>query len=57
MTEDELRDMALGVTQVRYQGWRKEYGGMKLDWAKRLKDLEKENHRPKRLLADAELAG
>jgi putative transposase len=35
--------------------WRKEYGGMKVDQAKRLKDLEKENARLKRLLADAEL--
>ena len=45
----------LGVTQVTYYRWRKEYGGMKVDQAKRLKDLEKENVRLKRLLADAEL--
>jgi len=45
----------LGVTQVTYYRWRKEYGGMKVDQAKRLKDLEKENARLKRLLADAEL--
>ncbi|MEM8643619.1 MAG: IS3 family transposase [Pseudomonadota bacterium] len=45
----------LGVTQVTYYRWRKEYGGMKIDQAKRLKDLEKENARLKRLLADAEL--
>ena len=45
----------LGVTQVTYYRWRKEYGGMKVDQAKRLKDLEKENGRLKRLLADAEL--
>ncbi|MEM1275288.1 MAG: transposase, partial [Pseudomonadota bacterium] len=45
----------LGVTQVTYYRWRKEYGGMKVDQAKRLKDLEKENSRLKRLLADAEL--
>ena len=45
----------LGVTQVTYDRWRKEYGGMKVDQAKRLKDLEKENARLKRLLADAEL--
>ena len=38
-----------------YYRWRKEYGGMKIDQAKRLKDLEKENARLKRLLADAEL--
>ena len=45
----------LGVTQVTDYRWRKEYGGMKVDQAKRLKDLEKENARLKRLLADAEL--
>ena len=45
----------LGVTQVTYYRWRKEYGGMKVDQAKRLKALEKENSRLKRLLADAEL--
>lgn len=33
--------------------WRKEYGGLRLDQAKRLKELEKENARLKRLLADA----
>ncbi len=45
----------LGVTKITYYRWRKEYGGMKIDQAKRLKDLEKENGRLKRLLADAEL--
>ncbi len=45
----------LGVTSVTFYRWRKEYGGMKVDQAKRLKDLEKENARLKRLLADAEL--
>lgn len=45
----------LEVTQVTYYRWRQEYGGMKVDQAKRLKDLEKENARLKRLLADAEL--
>ena len=35
--------------------WRKEYGGLRMDPVKRLKDLEKENARLKRLLADAEL--
>jgi len=35
--------------------WRKEYGGLRMDQAKRLKELEKENARLKRLLADAEL--
>lgn len=45
----------LGVTQVTYYRWRKEYGGMRVDQAKRLRELEKENARLKRLLADAEL--
>ena len=45
----------LGVTNVTYYRWRKEYGGMRTEQAKRLKDLEKENARLKRLLADAEL--
>lgn len=45
----------LGVTEVTYYRWRKEYGGLKVDQAKRLKELEQENNRLKRLLADAEL--
>ena len=45
----------LGVTEQTYYRWRKEYGGLRLDQAKRLKELEKENARLKRLLADAEL--
>ncbi|TWT48400.1 Transposase [Botrimarina hoheduenensis] len=45
----------IGVTYQMYCRWRKEYGGMKVDQAKRLKELEKENSRLKRLPADAEL--
>jgi transposase-like protein len=45
----------LGVNKITYYRWRQEYGGMKIEQAKRLKDLEKENGRLKRLLADAEL--
>jgi len=45
----------LAVTEQTYYRWRKGYGGLKLDQARRLKDLEKENARLKRLLADAEL--
>ena len=45
----------LGVSDVTYYRWRKEYGGLKVDQAKRFKELEKENTRLKRLLADAEL--
>ena len=45
----------LGVTEQTYYRWRKEYGGIRGDQAGRLKDLEKENARLKRLLAEAEL--
>ena len=45
----------IGVTEQTYYRWRKEYGGLKLDQAKRLKEFEKENARLKRLLSDAEL--
>src|SRR5580692_6546424 len=45
----------IGVTEQTYYRWRKEYGGIRMDQAKRMKDLEKENARLKRLLADAEL--
>lgn len=45
----------LAVTENTYHRWRREYGGMKVDQARRLKELEKENARLKRLLADAEL--
>jgi len=45
----------IGVTEQTYYRWRREYGGMKTDQAKRLKELERENARLKRLLADAEI--
>jgi transposase-like protein len=45
----------IAVTEQTYYRWRKEYGGLKVDQAKRLKTLEQENARLKRLLADAEL--
>ena len=45
----------IGVTGLTYYRWRREYGGMKTDQAKRLKELERENARLKKLLADAEL--
>jgi transposase-like protein len=45
----------LGVSEQTYYRWRKEYGGLRLDQAKRLKDLERENERLKRLVAEAEL--
>jgi len=43
------------ITQQTYYRWRKEYGGLKLDQAKRLKELEKENHKLKRLVAELSL--
>ena len=43
------------VSEQTYYRWRKEYGGMKLDQAKRLKELEKENARLKKLVADLSL--
>ena len=45
----------IGVTEQTYYRWRKEYGGLKADQARRLKELERENTRLKRLVADAEL--
>jgi putative transposase len=45
----------IGVTEQTYYRWKKQFGGLRIDQAKRLKDLEKENSRLKRLLADAEL--
>ena len=43
------------ITEQTYYRWRKEYGGLKLDQAKRLKDLEKENTKLKRLVAELSL--
>jgi putative transposase len=45
----------LAVTEQTYYRWRKEYGGIRTDQAKRLKELEKENGRLKKLLAESEL--
>ena len=45
----------LEITEQTYYRWRKEYGGMKINQAKRLKELEKENIRLKRLVADQAL--
>ncbi len=43
------------ITVQTYYRWRKEYGGLKLEQAKRLKELEKENSRLKRLVAELSL--
>jgi len=45
----------LGITEQTYYRWRKEYGGMKVDQAKRFKELENENVRLKKLVADLSL--
>jgi transposase-like protein len=45
----------IGVSDCTYYRWRKEYGGMRVDQAKRLQELEKENSRLKRLVADISL--
>jgi putative transposase len=44
-----------GVSEQSFYRWRKEYGGLDLDQARRMKDLEKENVRLKRLVADLSL--
>ncbi len=45
----------IGVTEQTYYRWRKDYGGMRIEQAKRLKALEKENARLKKLVADISL--
>ena len=44
-----------GISQQSYYRWRKEYGGLELDQARRMKELERENVRLKRLVADLSL--
>jgi transposase-like protein len=51
----ELAAKQIGISAQTLIRWRKEYGGLRMDQAKRMKQLEKENTRLKRLLADAEL--
>jgi transposase-like protein len=45
----------LTISEQTYYQWRREYGGLKVDQAKRFKELQQENARLKRLLAEAEL--
>jgi transposase-like protein len=45
----------IGVSDYTYYRWRKEYGGMRIDQAKRLKELEVENSRLKKLVGDLSL--
>ena len=46
---------SIGVSSHTYYRWRKEYGGLRVDQAKKLKSLEKENVRLKKLVADLSL--
>jgi len=46
---------SIGVTEVTYYRWRQEYGGLKTDQVKRLKDLETENARLRRAISDLTL--
>ena len=46
---------AIGVTEQTYYRWRREYGGMKVDQAKRLKQLERENQRLRKAVSDLTL--
>ena len=45
----------VGVTEQTYYRWRREYGGMRVEQAKRLKELERENNRLKKLVAELSL--
>lgn len=54
MTQEQSAK-AIGVAYQSLTRWKKEFGGLRVDQAKKLKDLEKENARLKKLLADAEL--
>lgn len=45
----------LGICEQTYYRWRREYGGLRLDQAKRLKEVEKENGRLKKLVAEQAL--
>ena len=45
----------LGITEQTYYRWRKEYGGLRTDQAKRYRELEKENQRLKKVVADQAL--
>lgn len=46
---------SLQISEVTYYRWRKEYGGMRVDQAKRLKDVERENARLRKAVADLTL--
>jgi putative transposase len=46
---------SLGITEQTYYRWRKEYGGLRVDQAKRLKELERDNLRLRRAVSDLTL--
>ena len=46
---------SLGISEQTYYKWRREYGGLKLDQAKRLKELERENERLKKAISELTL--
>ena len=51
----KLMSRELGITEQTYYRWSREYGGMKVSQARRLKELERENRRLKRAVADLTL--
>ena len=51
----KLMSQELGITEQTYYRWRREYGGMKVSQARRLKEFERENGRLKRAVADLTL--
>ena len=51
----QLASRGVGISEQTYYRWRKEYGGMRTDQAQRLKELEQENSRLKRIVADLSL--
>ena len=58
MAQDKPAALAckeVGISEQSYYRWRKEYGGLEIDQAKRMKELERENARLKRLVADLSL--
>lgn len=54
-TSVEEASRKIGVSKLTYYRWRKEYGGLRIDQAKRMKELEQENGRLKKLVANLSL--
>jgi putative transposase len=51
----DYRKRAIGVTEMTYYRWRREFGGLKTDQVKRMKELEAENARRRRAVSDLTL--